>query len=442
MPSLKLEIFLVWTLYISRVASEYTPILDPGFFFDFNKPGQSVPIPITEQCERIHITWGRSTARGANPVAPYFMQIFTSTLTTPFVIPVGDGLTFDWDVPFAPGTQYQICMFDKNGLTGGCQAMYTVIQNSTTSQPTCQNVTAPVALEVDATVPGGPMSQYGFIDQVKFRCNLLVLFMRPMIKHMIVCNSPNPNKGIVCTHQYSPKVSPSLHPPYNITSNSVNPITWTVSLPWAFPFFISLSSADGQMWSNGPLHAGGFGPSDCLAPGSIPQKTANKIVIGAGIGSVVGGLMAGVLCSYYYIRYRRSHTFPTRDQKLQLYQEVDEAGRPPPISEGTDPGLTSHSDSNLEPQAAHITPYNTSPSAGYTTEASKTRHRNPQGLASSTISSSWSGSSRQTTTTQTLAYVIHEDAGHVSYPQISEVGNIVELPPRYMKNPEARAGPP
>jgi hypothetical protein len=31
----------------------------------------------------------------------------------------------------------------------------------------------------------------------------------------------------------------------------------------AFPFFLSLVSADGQMWSFGPLHAGGFGPSDC-----------------------------------------------------------------------------------------------------------------------------------------------------------------------------------
>lgn len=44
--------------------------------------------------------------------------------------------------------------------------MYTVIQNSTTSTPTCQNVTAPTTLQVQATVPGGPMSQYGFIDQV------------------------------------------------------------------------------------------------------------------------------------------------------------------------------------------------------------------------------------------------------------------------------------
>ena len=56
--------------------------------------------------------------------------------------------------------------FDKNGNTGGCQAMYTMIAN-TTATPSCNNVTFPLGpLDVDATVSSGPLSQYGWIDEV------------------------------------------------------------------------------------------------------------------------------------------------------------------------------------------------------------------------------------------------------------------------------------
>lgn len=60
--------------------------------------------------------------------------------------------------------QYQICMFDKFGNTGGCQDTYTVIPSPST--PTCANVTFPPQLSVTAVVDNGPMSQYGWIDQV------------------------------------------------------------------------------------------------------------------------------------------------------------------------------------------------------------------------------------------------------------------------------------
>ena len=95
----------------------------------------------------------------------------------------------DFPVPWVPGTQYEICMvrpplrlqhaqsltpqqFDKNGVTGGCQAVYSVYQapNYTLANPpTCQNFTYPTpsqVLDVDAQVDNGPMSQYGWIDQV------------------------------------------------------------------------------------------------------------------------------------------------------------------------------------------------------------------------------------------------------------------------------------
>ena len=77
--------------------------------------------------------------------------------------------------------QYQICMvslkylidfifffylpqFDSLGNTGGCQASYTVIPPLST--PNCSNITFPPVLDVQATVDNGPMSQFGWIDQV------------------------------------------------------------------------------------------------------------------------------------------------------------------------------------------------------------------------------------------------------------------------------------
>lgn len=56
--------------------------------------------------------------------------------------------------------------FDKNGNTGGCEAMYTMIAN-TTATPSCANATFPLGpLDVDAVVSDGPMSQYGWVNSV------------------------------------------------------------------------------------------------------------------------------------------------------------------------------------------------------------------------------------------------------------------------------------
>ncbi|KAF8912950.1 hypothetical protein CPB84DRAFT_1957354 [Gymnopilus junonius] len=237
-----------------------TPFLPQSFFFDWNLPGQAVPIPVTEQCEIIHITWSRGTATGPNPTAPYYLQVYTSTYTLPIVIPVGSVLTYDWAIPFAPGTLYQICMFDRFGNTGGCQATYTVIPASST--PNCANVTFVPQLAVSAIVDNGPMSQYGWVDQ----CTDI---------------SITPTNG---TAPFTLTVAPALHPPYNISSPNSQPINWTVSLSWASPFFISLVDANGNMWANGPLHSGGGGATACLA-GSITDRNDTvtlPVVVGTG----------------------------------------------------------------------------------------------------------------------------------------------------------------
>ncbi|KAF7305630.1 hypothetical protein HMN09_00816500 [Mycena chlorophos] len=262
--------------------AEVVPLIQPGFFFDYNIPGQSPAVPITEQCQTINIKWGREGAIGANPVAPYSLVVYTSAFTTPFTIDAGDGLEFDWQVPFAPGTQYQICMWASNGVPGGCQATYTMIQNATTAEPTCANVTFPTQLLVNASDHTGPLSQFGVTDQ----CTDIKI-------------TPMSGKP-----PFTLTAAPPLHPPFNLTSNSMATIDWTLSLPWSYPFFLSLESSDGQLWSFGPLHAGGFGPTGCLAPGTISTSTAHAIAAGAGIGSAFAAGLVAALAFFLLRRLR------------------------------------------------------------------------------------------------------------------------------------------
>jgi hypothetical protein len=264
--------------WIEPSLGQVVPLIQPGFFFDYNNataPGP--PAPVTAQCEKITLRWSRGAAIGSNPVAPFVLQIYTSSDETPFIVPAGSGPTFDFVVPFAEGTQYQICMFDALGTPGGCQATYTVIKSTTAIDPTtCQELTPPAPLAVEAKVAlgNGAFSRFGFIPY----CTDL---------------SVQPKAG---KPPFTMTIAPALHPPYNITSNSMDPISWAVSLSWSFQFYISVVSSDGLMWANGPLHVGGFGPNEnCLAPGTMPMLKAQAIAAGASVGSLFGGLLIGAL---------------------------------------------------------------------------------------------------------------------------------------------------
>jgi len=269
---------------LASIQGALATFLLPGFHFVYNDDSSDSTLPISAQCDRINLMWSRGTNdTGPPPVAPYFFQVYTSTSETPYVVDAGFGPTFEWDVPFAPNTQYQICMFDSNGSSGGCRETYTVITNTTVSTPTCQNVTAPSELSVTGTVPLGAISQHSYIDQ----CSSL---------------SVTPQSG---KPPFTLTVAPSCHPPYNVTSNTMDPISWQVSLPVGYHFFMALSSSDGLLWGNGPMRVGGMGSTDCLSPGSIPQSTVIPIVVGTGIGGVVLGLAIGVLAYFLFIRVRR-----------------------------------------------------------------------------------------------------------------------------------------
>ncbi|KAJ3860737.1 hypothetical protein EV359DRAFT_85019 [Lentinula novae-zelandiae] len=376
---------LVWNL----VVGEVVPFIEPGFFFSYGS------IPVTEQCETVHLIWGRQSAIGQNPVAPYFFQVFASSFVFPFVVDAGQGgdagdgnLFFDFTVPFAPGTQYQICMYDSNGLPGGCQVLFTMIQNSTDANPTCKNMTMPnQVLDVNGVVDGGPISQNGFINQ----CDNV---------------SIQPLNG---TPPFTLTVSPPNHPPYNITSLTMDPIVWTVSLSRAMPFFLSLVSSEGLVWANGPMGVGRSDDDTCLAPDTILKAKAHSIATGAGVGGLFGGLfLAGVAMIVQRCWFRRRNMVDGKSSIMPWY----------------DGNISGHSSTNvsiannsgkLGMDQNHLQPADTSPM-----------------------------SSLSSTSNMSQLYIRHPDGGrgtspstHVALSEETSPAELVELPPKYVVREDA-----
>ncbi|KIK03404.1 hypothetical protein K443DRAFT_653624 [Laccaria amethystina LaAM-08-1] len=268
---------IVWLLFLLRHSRPIPPT--PHIWFVASSPARWPLLNIAVvQCETLHLTWSRGASLGYDyssisecPARSSHSSEFFKTPSHRSLLP--SNLFIDWQVPFPPSTQYQICMIDIFGVSGGCRSLYTVVPNTSISNSTCQNVTAPAALSVVSTIASGPISQYSSVNQ----CTDVVF---------------TPKSGIP---PFTLTIAPSLHPPLNFTSKSMDPISWTVSLPEGFPFFASVRSSDGLMWANGPMHAGGSGPIDCLSPGAVPKKTMNAIAIGSSLGSAVIGVLLGIV---------------------------------------------------------------------------------------------------------------------------------------------------
>ncbi|EIN13423.1 hypothetical protein PUNSTDRAFT_94475 [Punctularia strigosozonata HHB-11173 SS5] len=434
---------LSWTLCTACVAAKVTPFLQQSFYFDYAPSSQPVPIPTTIQCDTIDITWSRQSATGPSPTAPYYLQIYTSTFVVPLVVPAGSGLEFDWPVPFTPGTQYQICMFDKNGNPGGCQRMYTVIPNANTTldEPvTCTNLSYPhpdQVLDVEGTFWNGPISQFGWPDQ----CTDIQL---------------TPKNG---TPPFTLTVAPALHPPYNITSKTMDPINWTVSLNWGQPFFLSLVDSEGNGWAQGPLHAGQNGPTSCLDLSSHDTGKTVSAAVAAGssvAGLVVGaclGLFAGWLFLYYRQRDRRPY-FMRRGSKTSLghiddphtpgFGSLSDYSRVPlsPNNEfgaaigGTHSAGPSTSSSRIPHMTSqyHIEPFippsmgsePTAPAGAVTSDG----RQSPSQAHSRVVSG---GSTAEASTTGQQVYVVHHDGGRAPVTVYTANGaEVVELPPSYV----------
>lgn len=381
------------------------PFMQQSFFFDWNPDGQVIPVPTTAQCDTLQIKWSRSTATGPNPIAPYYLQIYTTTSTVPYIIDAGEGLEFNWTVPFPPTTQYQICMFDRYGNTGGCQAVYTVYPalNSTEGSPTCGNITAPPALDVNGTtVATGPLSPYGWIPQ----CTDLSLI---------------PKNG---TPPYTMTIAPALHPPFNITSNTQDPITWTVSLSYATPFFLSLVDSTGLTWANGIIHSGAGDDTKCLAVGSANSKTvAVPVIIGSAIGALALGALIGFIVTALVNRRKYGRLHPDSSTS-----SLDAPRFPGPPS--TQYGMISslNSTSTRPPQSPNrVGQYEIEPFA-LPTETHPTSPPDVSAAASDSQSDPSSGPQGRS-----HVYVVHHDAGRPPVTVYADHADVVELPPTYVR---------
>jgi len=287
--------------------------------------------------------------------------------------------------------------------------MYTVITNTTTDTPTCQNITFPPLLDVVGTVPGGPLSQYGFINQ----CTDL---------------SVTPKNG---KPPFTLTVAPSLHPPYNITSNSMDPIVWTVSLSWAFPFFLSLVSSDGLMWVNGPMHAGGPGTSDCLSPGSVPGSKARGVALGVGFGTLFVGLLMGTLSAFLFFRDRRKNQGVYSSEKSSqstFSADNNNDDHPlPPLPQGFTLSNALYRTFRRHPGNI-VSPYRPPP-----------RLSSREMESGNTPSSPVESQPTSTTTSRLQTYVLHHDGGQAPVTVLTVENNseVVELPPDYRKVPRS-----
>lgn len=267
-----------------------TKWLNQSFFFSWDPVGAALPTPVTKQCDTISINWNRGTGTGPDPQAPYTLSLFTSSLQQPTLL-TADGTVsqYNFTIPFASGTQYQVCMFDSLGATGGCQAVYTVVDG----RPSCGN--APPSLQpllATANYSQGLLSTYGWPDQ----CTDITV---------------TPQNG---KPPYTFMVLPALHPPVVYTSNSSDPITWKVSLSWGSSFFLSLTdSSDPPLgWTHGPLHSGGNGGTTCLDTDALFSKPGNNnskggVSVGVVIGTLFAGLVVGGILGFLVPFFIRRH---------------------------------------------------------------------------------------------------------------------------------------
>ncbi|KAF8499131.1 hypothetical protein F5888DRAFT_1633637 [Russula emetica] len=387
----------VWTLFFVACRFHHVVATTPSPFFP-------------------QITWERgSTAVGPNPTGPYFLQIFTSIYTVPLVIPAGSGTSFDFQVPFGPGTQYQICMVDSNGVSGGCQDIYTVIPNSTATAQnpaTCTNVTLPTyPLQVDAAVITGAFSQYGWIPQ----CTDIQVQAK---------NGTGP---------YTLTVAPTLHPPLNITSNG-GPINWTVSLTHGFPFFISVTDSQGNSWSQGPLHSGDNVDTSCLDTSHSGHKSSTvPAAIGAGVGGIVVGLLAG---AFGILAFRRRGSRKEHREDLMRDSQLSSGNSQQSREVRATGGITAAG--GLEYVVEPFAMPTTSPSSPPSDPGAPLLGGNPTSPTnmSRTDAVSTSGSSEPADPSGRRGtrnvYVVHHDGGRAPVTVYTDEGaEVVELPPRY-----------
>ncbi|KAJ7611467.1 hypothetical protein B0H17DRAFT_1221133 [Mycena rosella] len=298
LPSLWLDFLLVLGSLVKTGRAKYVPLLQPGFFFDYNIASQPVPSPL--QCETFHIKWGRQGAIGPNPVAPYSLVVYTSYVTI-LAMFLCSGLSFDWDVRLLPG----------HSTRSACGIRTEFLADA--SQFESRSVTFPTLLDVDAMVPAAHCRNTG--SSTRFAPPFRRINTDAILFQQCTDLSLTPESG---KPPFSLTVAPALHPPYNITSNSMDPIDWTVSvlgLPLLpvprelrRPDVVERALACGWVWPKRLLNNARLISSvsvlDSYLSCTDPTRKLTYWQLVAGVSGAFGAGIFGALVTFLFLRYR------------------------------------------------------------------------------------------------------------------------------------------
>ncbi|KAI5823522.1 hypothetical protein K523DRAFT_403968 [Schizophyllum commune Tattone D] len=260
---------LLWfALCASALASEVVlKVAEQSWIFGFfdESFSETKTFPVYEQCETMYVRWSRTS--GSSGTAPYSFLIYPAyvkhqrpTYDLPFFLDVGNGPSYNFTIPFAPGTE-----FDSSGSNGGCSSIINIVPNTTAFGESCTNDTlnwlrGPLDLEAADGSGSWP---------------------------------PWPGQ-----------VASPLLPPYNGSVDDMDTFSWAVNLALGQPFFVSIVDSDFNLWSSPMAHVGD-GRTSCLE-GSSTTRVSPGATAGAGIGGLVLGLVVGLLAAYLGVRHRKT----------------------------------------------------------------------------------------------------------------------------------------
>ncbi|KAI5823860.1 hypothetical protein K523DRAFT_254379 [Schizophyllum commune Tattone D] len=275
-------------LCIFMCASGRAIVLKPmqhSWEFDlYAEDGQVKIFPVYEQCETMRLKWDRGTATGAT--TPYSLLVYNSRYIVPFILDLPSDAEFgyNFEVPFPPGTQMQICMFDANGYTGGCSSVISIVSSATEPSGSCTNQTFSQLqnVDVEANIVSGPLSRTGWIPQT------------PVFGHSNITKEWD---GPVHGHSgaaLTPSVQCDLCFEYQLQLDGLSVVGYPLLC-----IVLKVTDTERNVWSYGLLHSG-EGTTSCMAEeqGTVVPVGA---AAGAGAGAALLGFVVGALGVWIFL---------------------------------------------------------------------------------------------------------------------------------------------
>ncbi|WVO16553.1 hypothetical protein L204_104232 [Cryptococcus depauperatus] len=271
--------------------------------FQFSFTDSNVILPVAYTCPTPLSVFKRSLTNTEtdDPKGPYTMvtlvheqlvdgagvqyeRVYSASLN------VGD-LSGERDIahPWGTGTQFIPCMWAANGVSGGCQDLYTIVPSANlTAEAYANNTSAcrrPGVLESWAT----PINETLDVRVAGASGEVAINAWPPSCSDLQF----TPKNG---TAPYTLLIAPANHPPVNITSTAAVPLNYTIRLTHGQAFMVAMYDSAGNSWAYGPLHAGLSDDLECLIV-ATGQEEAKKegYSLGVLVGGIVGAFVFGAV---------------------------------------------------------------------------------------------------------------------------------------------------